>query len=170
MNRRPLNLVPGDPATRLDAATEADAPFIRELFKAGRACDFAAAGLSPGTLETLLEQQFRAQTAGYAMRFPEALHLIIRRHEASIGRLILATGARRWRIVDIQLRGDARGHGIGSDVIAAIVRAGRDCGACDVALSVLSSNSDARRLYLRLGFVETAGDGVHLEMVMPLTA
>lgn len=170
MSRHSLSIVPGDPVTQLDAATDADGPFIRELFKAGRARDFAAAGLPTATLETLLEQQFRSQTAGYAMRFPEALHLIIRRHEAPVGRLILATGTRRWRIVDILLRADARGHGIGSDVIDAVARAARDHGARDVALSVLSGNIDARRLYQRLGFVETGGDGIHLEMAKPLIA
>ena len=94
MSRYSLSIVPGDPVTQLDPATDADGPFIRELFKTGRACDFAAAGLPTATLETLLEQQFRSQTAGYAMRFPEAQPLIIRRHEARVGRLILATSIR----------------------------------------------------------------------------
>jgi ribosomal protein S18 acetylase RimI-like enzyme len=163
-------IVPGDPATSLRPAADADAPFIRELFKAGRAADFAAAALPPRLLDTLLEQQFRAQSADYAIQFPDAATHIISRHEAPVGRLILASSDRRWRIVDILLRPEARGCGIGGDVIAAVAHTAAEHGVCDVTLSVLSNNAGARRLYLRLGFVETGANDAYVEMARILNA
>jgi ribosomal protein S18 acetylase RimI-like enzyme len=170
LNGSLATIMAGDPATSLRPADAADAPFIRELFKAGRAADFAAADLPPALLGTLLEQQYRAQSAGYAMRFPDGVSHIISRHEAPVGRLILSTSARRWRIVDIVLHPEARGRGIGGDVIAAVARAAARQGAHEVALSVLSNNAGARRLYLRLGFVETAANDAHVEMTRLLNA
>jgi ribosomal protein S18 acetylase RimI-like enzyme len=170
LNGSAATIVPDDPATSLRPAADADAPFMRELFKAGKAADFAAAQLPPALLDTLLEQQFRAQSAGYAMRFPDAVSHIISRHEAPVGRLILAISAHRWRIVDILLSPEARGRGIGGDVIAAVARAAAGQGVRDVALSVLANNAGARRLYQRLGFVETGANDAHVEMARVLNA
>jgi ribosomal protein S18 acetylase RimI-like enzyme len=162
-------IVPANPATRLRSAEAADDAFLRELFKTGRAADFAATGLQPAMLDTVLEQQFRAQAAGYAMRFPGASSLIVVSQEERVGRLILAIGDRRWRIVDILLLPAVRGRGIGSEIIDAIARFALAEGAHELALSVVATNVAARRLYLRLGFVETASNGAHVEMAKPLS-
>lgn len=143
-----------DPLTRLRPAEAADQPFIRHLFKTVRAEDFAGAGLPQAALDTLLELQYRAQAAGYAARFPDAAVLIVLREEEPIGRLILAARDSRWRIVDIVLLPTARGRGIGTDIFEAIARAAHEAGACELTLSVLSTNVGARRLYARLGFCE----------------
>jgi len=136
--------------------------------KAHRRVDFTAAGLAPAALDALLEQQFRAQTAGYAAQFP-ALTLIVLQEKATIGRLMLAGGDRSVRILDIALLPSACGRGIGSDILSAVARAARVQGGEELVLSVLFSNLAARRLYERLGFAEI-GDGVRIEMRKVLAA
>lgn len=118
-------------------------------------------------LEILLEQQFRAQAAGYAAQFPQALSLIVLHRHEPIGRLILQIAESRWHIIDVVLIPSARGHGIGTDLIEAVARAAHRQGARELNLMVLSGNAAARRLYARLGFIETAS-GVHITMSKPL--
>jgi ribosomal protein S18 acetylase RimI-like enzyme len=123
--------------------------------------------LLQASLDTLLEQQYRAQAAGYAAQFPDAVTLIVLRGDEPVGRLILAAGDRRWRIVDIVLLPTARGRGIGSDIFDAIAQAARESGVHALSLSVLSTNAAARRLYARLGFSEDSG-APYLEMTKHL--
>jgi ribosomal protein S18 acetylase RimI-like enzyme len=162
---------PCDPATRLRRAGSEDDDFARGLFKASRGPEFAAAGLSGSTLDMLLDQQYRAQAAGYAARFPAAMSIIILHREQLVGRLVLAAaaaeGGRDWHIVDIAIVPSARGLGIGGDVIAAVAQAARQQGAERLTLSVFSDNAPARRLYERLGFVGTES-AVQVAMVKRL--
>ena len=97
-------------------AIPADEPFVRHLYRNSRAGEFTAAGLPPAVLDTLLDQQYRAQAAGYAAQFPGAVCLVILHRDEPVGRLILQTGDRSWRIVDISLLGSARGQGIGASI------------------------------------------------------
>jgi ribosomal protein S18 acetylase RimI-like enzyme len=163
----PARIVPRDPDTRLRPASAEDEPFVRSLFQAARARDFAAAGLPQATLDMLLEQQFRAQASGYAAQFPGAVSLIVQHRDESVGRLMLLAGDAGWHVIDILLLPSARGQGIGTDVIEAVARAATEAGAHKVTLSVLFSNAGARRLYGRLGFAETGG-GVHVPMTKQL--
>jgi ribosomal protein S18 acetylase RimI-like enzyme len=137
------------------------------LYKTTRAGDFTTAGLPQAALERLLEQQFRAQAAGYASQFPDAVSLIVLRRDEPVGRLILLAGDQHWHIIDIALLPSARGQGIGTGIIEAVASAAHRRGAREVTLSVLFSNAGARRLYGRLGFTET-GDGVHVPMAKRL--
>jgi ribosomal protein S18 acetylase RimI-like enzyme len=156
-------IVPRNPATLLRHAKAGDEPFVRRLFNAARAGEFAAAGLPQATLDLLLEQQFRAQAMGYAAQFPDAKSLIVQHRDEPVGRLMLVAGERSWQVIDIVLLPSERGQGIGTDVIEAVLRAATAAGAREVTLSVLFNNAAARRLYGRLGFVET-GEGVHVPM------
>jgi ribosomal protein S18 acetylase RimI-like enzyme len=165
----PALIVPRDPETRVRLAAPADEPFLRNLHNGARAAEFAAAGLPPATLDMLLEQQYRAQTLGYAAQFPDAGSLIILHRDEPVGRVLLVAGEHRWHLVDIALLPSARGRGIGTDVIETIARAATEAGAHKVTLSVLFSNAGARQLYGRLGFAETGGD-VHVTMTKRLDA
>jgi ribosomal protein S18 acetylase RimI-like enzyme len=160
-------IVPRHPATRVRLAVPADEPLLRNLHKATRAADFVAANLPPATLEMLLEQQYRAQAAGYAAQFPDATSLMVLYRNQPVGGLMLVAGERCWHVIDIVLLPSARGQGIGTDVIDAVLRAATAGDANEVTLSVLFNNAAARRLYRRLGFAET-GEGVHVPMAKRL--
>jgi ribosomal protein S18 acetylase RimI-like enzyme len=156
-----------DAATGLRTAAAADQPFIRQLFKTARAGEFKAAGLPDAALDILLEQQFRAQAAGYAAQFPQALSLIVLHRDEPIGRLMLQIGRNSWHVIDVVLLPSARGRGIGTDLIGAVARAAQHQGARELNLTVLSGNAAAHRLYARLGFIETAS-GAHIAKSKPL--
>ena len=162
-------IVPRNPATRLRLASAADESFIRHLFKTARAADFAAAALPETTLDTLLEQQYRAQAIGYAAQFPDAMSLLVLQRDQPIGRLMLLARNSCWHIIDIVLRPSGRGQGIGTDVLDAVALAATADGARELTLAVLFTNVAARRLYARLGFMETGGD-VHVTMAKRLEA
>ncbi|XUJ34072.1 GNAT family N-acetyltransferase [Bradyrhizobium japonicum] len=114
---------------------------------------------------SLLEQQFRAQSAGYAAQFPDAVSLLIVRRDEPIGRLILHCTAQRWHIVDIVLLPAERGHGLGTEVIDALEASARQQGVGALTLSVLGGNPAAHGFYLRRGFAETGQAGAaHIAM------
>ncbi|WP_244646037.1 GNAT family N-acetyltransferase [Bradyrhizobium campsiandrae] len=161
---------PRDPATRLRPAAAADEIFVRRLFKAVRAEQFASANLPAELLDRLLEQQLRAQNAGYAARFPDAASLIVVHDEIPVGRLIVRASRDSWRVVDIALLPEAQGRGIGADLVEAMAGAAEQAGAGELNLSVRTANAAARRLYARLGFTEIGDDGAYVAMKRRLTA
>ena len=142
-----------------------DESFVRHLFKTARAESLTVAELPPAAIDSLLEQQFRAQSAGYAAQFPDAVSLLIVRRDEPIGRLILHCAAQRWHIVDIVLLPAERGHGLGTEVIDALEASARQQGVGALTLSVLGGNPAAHRFYLRQGFAETGRAGAaHIAM------
>ncbi len=152
------------PPLRLRPAEAADELFIGQLFKAAKTEQFAGAGLQQAVLDALLEQQFRAQTSSYAAQFPAATSLIVLERDHAIGRLLLNCEARHWHIIDLVLLPAFRGHGFGTDVIETVASAAIRDAVRSLTLIVLASNAAARRLYARLGFVETAANATHITM------
>jgi ribosomal protein S18 acetylase RimI-like enzyme len=74
-------------------------------------------------------------------------------------------GRQTAHVTDIYVRPEARGRGIGRALMAELVEPARAAGLEHVSLEVLVRNSDARRLYERLGFAP-----VDVFMVAPLGA
>jgi ribosomal protein S18 acetylase RimI-like enzyme len=72
-------------------------------------------------------------------------------------------GRKTAHITDLYVTPDARSRGIGQELLAAIVEPARQAGLDHVSLEVLTRNSEARRLYDRLGFAP-----VDVFMVAPL--
>jgi ribosomal protein S18 acetylase RimI-like enzyme len=74
-------------------------------------------------------------------------------------------GRKTAHVTDLYVKPEARGHGIGSQLLAALIDPARSSGLDHVSLEVLVRNPDARRLYERLGFAP-----VDVFMVAPLGA
>ncbi len=72
-------------------------------------------------------------------------------------------GRKTAHVTDFYVRPRARKHGIGRALLAGLVEPAREAGLDHVSLEVLLRNTDARRLYDRLGFVP-----VDVFMVAPL--
>jgi ribosomal protein S18 acetylase RimI-like enzyme len=168
------------PDSRIRRLTAADDAFCRALFRAHRGAEFAPLGLGEAALVSMLDQQFQAQRVAYDRRFPGAEPFIIEHAGADVGRLIVTLdqspaspdGAvpqpqATLHLVDITIAAAARNRGIGSDVMASLVRAGHGLGATRFTLFVLQTNEAALRLYQRLGFV-AAADAGHIRMVRRL--
>jgi GNAT superfamily N-acetyltransferase len=74
-------------------------------------------------------------------------------------------GRRTAHVTDLYVRPEARGTGTGTALLMGIVEPAREAGLDHVSLEVLVRNSEARRLYDRLGFAP-----VDVFMVAPLGA
>jgi ribosomal protein S18 acetylase RimI-like enzyme len=74
-------------------------------------------------------------------------------------------GRHTAHVTDIYVRPEARRRGIGRQLLAELIQPARDAGLAHVSLEVLVRNSEARRLYERLGFTP-----VDMFMVAPLGA
>jgi ribosomal protein S18 acetylase RimI-like enzyme len=75
------------------------------------------------------------------------------------------TGRKTAHVTDIYVRPDSRNKGIGRALLAGILEPARAAGLEHASLEVLIRNSDARRLYERLGFTP-----MDVFMVAPLGA
>jgi len=166
-------VAPRNPDTALRPLTAADEAFARKLFQEERGAQFAPLGLNGAMLTALLDQQYRAQQAGYRAAFPQAERFVIEHRGKAAGQLMTAlvesAGELTLHLIDITVSTDARGRGIGIDVVAALEQAACASGAIRFQLAVLDGNEAARRLYQRLGFIAVdAGAGSHIGMVKAL--
>jgi ribosomal protein S18 acetylase RimI-like enzyme len=160
-----LRILPDDESLQLRPASPADQAFLRHLFGRIRGDAFGAAGLMGPMLERVLDQQFRAQSSGYSTQCPDAVSLIIVRGNEAIGRLLLHCASRHWHVIDIGLLPSDCGQGVGTKIINAVEAAARERSATLLTLTVLASNIAARRLYVRLGFIEDGESSpAHIEM------
>jgi GNAT superfamily N-acetyltransferase len=154
------------------AARAADEPFLRALFDDDRRGVFAATGLPEVLLDRLLEQQYRAHTLGRAQTFPDAVQQVILHGATPIGRLTTAVepfaDRRSLRIVDIVLRPEWRGRGLGGGLLGVVARIATAEGYARLTLSASRADEAVRRFYHRLGFVEIGGDEVHVAMALDL--
>ncbi len=94
--------------------------------------------------------------------------LIAEEDERAVGFIFCVLGdigRKTAHVTDLYVTQDARGRGIGTALLEAIVEPAREAGLNHVSLEVLTRNSEARRLYDRLGFVP-----VDVFMVAPLGA
>ncbi|MCS3726139.1 GNAT family N-acetyltransferase [Bradyrhizobium betae] len=149
-----VEISPGHIDLQLRPTTPSDEAFVWRVFRDARAEQFEAAGLSGLLLEQVLAQQFRSQAAGYSERFPAARSMIITRCATAIGRLLIHCSDEHWHIVDIALLSKECGSGFGTAVFEGLEASARNRGVAALTLSVLASNTPARRFYLRRGFVE----------------
>ena len=167
--------------------TKADDPLCRRLSEAASRSALSSAAVSEPMLTTLLAQQLRAQQIGYRQAYPDAEYFAVVVDGVAVGRVVVAiveracaeaTGAgvdisalqpcgRTLHIIEIALLPSAQGRGIGSAAIASLAKVARELGAGRLTLTVQCSNDRARRLYARLGFVETGGEAL-LDMAMAL--
>ncbi len=148
------------PAVTLRGVTDADGPFLRELYASVRAPEFAGLGLDDAALRQLLAMQLAAQDRSYRQAHPEASFDLILHEGQPVGRISVDRGEDTIQLIDIGLLPGARGSGIGG----ALLRALQDEAAIEgkrVALSVARGNP-ALSLYRRLGFAVVAEDDMYL--------
>lgn len=139
--------------------TDADLPFVAELYASTRREEVAATGWPAEMQDTFLRQQHEAQHAHYTAHFTDAEFLIVERDGAPVGRLYVRDMPDRLHIADISLMPDMRGSGVGEAILRDVLAQARESGR-KVGVRVEKTNR-ARRLYERLGFVVTADEGVY---------
>src|SRR5271165_2761764 len=106
--------------------------------------------------------QFEAQRRTYQSAYPRAQDSIICLQEDSIGRILVDREPGAMHLIDIALRGEYRGRGIGGALIRQLMRECETHG-WPLRLQVLQTNP-AVRLYRRLGFAPRGGDPIYMQM------
>lgn len=130
--------------------TDADLPFVTDLYASTRREEVAMTGWPPEMQAGFLAQQAAAQHSHYSIHFADAEWLIIVRGGLDVGRLYLHEVPGDLNIVDISLLPESRGQGVGGAILADVLDQARERG-CGVTIHV-ERNNPARSLYARLGF------------------
>ncbi|WP_245921504.1 GNAT family N-acetyltransferase [Bowmanella denitrificans] len=136
-----LNIRPSKPT---------DKPFLEQLHNATRE-DLRYMEGERDYVESIIQMQFRAQTEGYGSQFPNAMYFVVEKQQQPIGKVTLDFGPNEIRIMDIAFVPVARGKGFGEEVMRCLQNAAAQVGV-PLTLSVLSTNTQAKKLYLKLGF------------------
>ncbi len=141
----------------LSAAGPDDEELLWELYRSSRTGPLAALP------EPLLRMQHRAREKAYRESFPGADDRLIVVAGQVVGRVLVWRGPAEHRIVDISIVASQQGRGIGTEVLRGLVE-GATMDRRTLRLAVATDNEGARRLYDRLGFRETGGDELNVEM------
>lgn len=146
----------------LRACAAQDDMFLVDLYASTRAEELARVGWDAAQQQAFTQMQHQAQRRSYLVQYPAAEHCIIQHGAVDIGRLIVDRSADVVRLVDISLLPEHRNAGHGATLIREL-QAEAAQGGKPVMLHVDKANR-ARRLYERLGFVQTADDDFYIEM------
>jgi GNAT superfamily N-acetyltransferase len=127
-------------------ATKEDRELIRELW-----VEFEAERPGPEYLRETWDDAW----SDLGQTVQEGVALIAEEDGRPVGFVFCVLGDRSRQtahVTDIYVRPDARNKGIGQALLAGILEPARSAGLDHASLEVLIRNSDARRLYERLGF------------------
>ena len=139
-----------------------DLPFLAELYASTRTEELALTDWADEQKQAFCQMQFEAQHRHYQEHYPEAAFQIIERGGTPIGRLYVARWEKEIRIVDIALMPEARGLGIGTQLIGQLQEEARAAGK---TLSIhVEKFNPAFHLYDRLGFKPVKEVGVYVLM------
>jgi ribosomal protein S18 acetylase RimI-like enzyme len=143
---------------------DADVPWLREVYASTRREEMAMVPWPDETKRLFLEQQFALQHRHYLGQFPDASFLAIEHHEQGpLGNIFLRQSPTEHLLIHVALLPRARGRGIGTALIMQCQSEAAIAG-CKLCLHVLQTNTAARRLYERLGFVVEHTEGAHWSM------
>jgi ribosomal protein S18 acetylase RimI-like enzyme len=146
----------------LRPATEADRPFLVDLYASTRADELALVDWDDDAKRAFVEHQFSAQDAHYREHYDGAAFEMIEIDGERAGRLYVHRGQEDIRIMDIALAPEFRRRGIGTALVEQLMAEAESSGR---SLSIhVEINNPARALYDRLGFVPEGTHGVYVLM------
>ena len=140
-----------------------DNEFLYQVYASTRSDEMALVDWSDEQKEAFLRMQVSAQVEHYKIHFPHAEQSIIERENNPVGRLIVDRSGDWIHIIDIALLLEARNAGIGSAIMKDLLEEAQH-DTRQIMLRVEFFNP-ARRLYSRLGFVQTREFSIYHEMV-----
>jgi ribosomal protein S18 acetylase RimI-like enzyme len=139
--------------------TDADLPFLAQVYASTRAEELAATPWSDAQKAAFLDMQFRAQHGHYQQYYPNADWLVTMRDGEDVGRLYIERWATEHCIIDIAFLPEHRGKGLGAALMRDLMDEAAAAGK-DVSIHVEKFNP-ALRLYRRLGFTTEEDKGVY---------
>jgi len=144
-------------------AVAADEPFLRALYASTRP---EVAGWPDEPREAFLAHQFEAQRRGWGQTFPGSRHDVITLDDCPVGRVWVDWSDEECLIVDLALLPEHRRQGIGTQVVEELL-ADADRAGLPARAHVERTNAPSLAFWARLGFGETAGDALFIEIVRP---
>jgi ribosomal protein S18 acetylase RimI-like enzyme len=137
-----------------------DEPFLRTL-QASALPEFE--GWPDELRATFLAQQFEARRRGYEAAFPDSQQEVILLAELPVGAVWLDWSQEGCRIVDLAILPEHRRQGVGRNVLMDVLE---EAGRAGVPARARIDRTNAASLALLrgLGFVETGGDEVQVEV------
>jgi ribosomal protein S18 acetylase RimI-like enzyme len=153
------------PRISLRPATPEDADFLRNLFAADKAAEFAVQGFPEAVYQPLIDMQYRGRAATYFAHHPNAESWIICLDERPAGNYLLdkSEGLPGARIIDLAVLPPDRNHGLATQVLQQLQQQAAAEGS-SLRLRVEKQNP-ALRLYTRLGFKTIDEDELSFEML-----
>ncbi len=140
--------------------TEADLPFLRQLYISTRWGELAAVtNWTKAQKVAFLESQFTLQRHHYRTYYPTTDWGILEHDGAPAGRIYVERGENKHLVIDVALLPEWRGRGTGTALMQAVMAQAREAGKA-VSIAVEKYNP-AQRLYRRLGFREVSDEGVY---------
>lgn len=149
------------PSLDLREATPADQPFLNALYRSVRD-DLTCLGDNPA-IDALIAMQQQIHDNGHRTHYPNARHLLLRRENGGIARLVIDANEQRLHIVDITVLASERSQGAGTALLQWAQQQATAAGV-PLELSVQRHNLRAQRLYQALGFVTFASDELSDQM------
>ena len=147
----------------LFAATEADMPFLRRLFRSVREEELALTGWPESAKDAFCNSQFDLQHTHYVRHFPQAAFLLVREATDDVGRLYVDASSSNVHIIDISLLPHRRNEGAGTALLKHCKHHAEGQGK-PLSLQVERNNIRAQRLYQRLGFTVMDTNQTHIAM------
>lgn len=144
------------------AAGPEHSEFLYQVYASARREEVAAWGWEPDHQEDFLRMQFGLQQRAYALQYPGAETVLILFQEQPVGRAVILRTSAEFRLVDIVVLPAYRNRALGGSLIRQLQEEAAAAGL-PLRLAVLKG-SPARRLYERLGFVQTGEDQTRCAM------
>ena len=139
-----------------------DDPLLLEVYGSTRAEEMALVPWTDEQRQAFLKMQFDAQQNYYQQKYPTADHDIIYFRDTAAGRMYVARLEDEIRIVDITLLPRHRGNGVGTHLITELMD---ESTAKRLPLQIyVETFNPSLKLLERLGFTQTAQQGMHLMM------
>ena len=142
----------------LRAERPEDEELLLSLYAGTREDELNLTGWDAAARAAFVRSQFDAMRRGYADAFPHAQFAIVEWKGRAIGRFVLDRLPGEFRIVDMVLLPDCRGHGLGTALIQQVLEEARQK-RCVVRLHVFRGPRSPSPFYERLGFSKVAEDG-----------
>jgi ribosomal protein S18 acetylase RimI-like enzyme len=150
-------------AYTLRPVQEEDEELLLELYSSTRADEMALVPWDAAQKQAFLQMQFSAQQKHYRAYFPHATHDMILAEGQPVGRLYVDRRETEIRILDITLLPQARGRGIGTQILLDLMKeADHRNQSCSI---YVESFNRSLGLFQRLGFVKTEESGASWLMV-----
>ena len=145
---------------RPEAAEDDD--FLRALYASTRAHEMALTNWTDAEQELFLNSQFDLQRQHYRAHYPGATFDVILLDAVPVGRIYVFRTYGEIRLIDVALLPDARGRGIGTQLVERLLA---EAGGHNAAVTLnVEPFNPARRLYERFGFRVLEEDQTNLFM------